>query len=117
MCIAKGVIAMLAVSACAQAAVIVWSPASGGNGHAYEFVEGPLMSWAEANATAKTMSFAGARGTLATITDGGEQFFINNIQIFDPGFFPESAIGMWLGGFQAVPADVPGEGWAWVTGE
>lgn len=46
MCIAKGVIAMLAASASAQAAIIVWSPASGGNGHAYEFVEGPLVSWA-----------------------------------------------------------------------
>ena len=107
----------LAAGMSAQASVIVWSEASGGNGHAFEFVEAPLIGWDEASLIAQSMSFQGVSGHVATITDGSEQFFVNNINSFDPGFFPEFAIGMWLGGFQADPTGAPDQGWEWITGE
>jgi hypothetical protein len=99
-----------------NAAVIVWEKASGGNGHAYEFVQGALIGWDESSATARAMTFEGVRGHLATITSAQEQAFIESIPSLDPDFFPD-AIGMWLGAFQANPDAPPNEGWAWVTGE
>ena len=101
----------------AQGSIIVWGQGSGGNGHGYEYVESALIGWDDASAIAQSMSFKGVNGHLATITDGAEQYFINSIPSVDPGFFGTSAIGMWLGGFQANPASAPDEGWAWVTGE
>ncbi|MCI0362756.1 MAG: hypothetical protein L0Y44_12670 [Phycisphaerales bacterium] len=115
--IASAALAGLIASASARGSVIVWDQGSGGNGHGYEYVEGFLIGWDEASAVAQAMTFAGVNGHLATITDGSEQYFINSIPSFDPGFFPEFAIGMWLGGFQADPTDAPDEGWSWVTGE
>jgi hypothetical protein len=110
-------LASFIASPLARASIIVWGQGSGGNGHAYEYVEGPLVGWDEASAIAQSMSFGGFNGHLATITDGGEQYFINSIPSLDPEFFPQFGIGMWLGGFQADPTDAPGEGWEWVTGE
>src|SRR5688572_6009868 len=92
-------LAGLIANASAQASVIVWDQGSGGNGHAYEYVEGSLIGWDQASAIAQAMTFNGINGHLATITDGGEQYFINSIPSLDPAFFPD-AIGMWLGGFQ-----------------
>jgi hypothetical protein len=106
----------LLASSFAQASTIIWNQGSGGNGHAYEFVTAPLISWNEASAMAQAATFNGVNGHLATITSGEEQYFINSIPSLDPTFFPD-AIGMWLGGFQANPADPPDQGWSWVTGE
>ena len=109
--------ASLAACAAAQASVIMWEHGSGGNGHAYEFINAPLISWDNASALAQAASHNGVSGHLATITSGEEQYFINSIPSFDPDFFANSPIAMWLGGFQANPADPPDQGWSWVTGE
>ena len=99
-----------------DAAVIVWEKSAGGNGHAYEFVQGALIGWDESSATAQAMTFGGVSGHLATITSTQEQAFIESIPRLDPDFFPD-AIDMWLGGFQPDPDAPPNEGWTWVTGE
>ena len=109
-------IVSLVASASADASIIVWTEAAGGNGHAYEFVQGTLVGWEEASAAAQAMTFQGVSGHLATITSETEQLFLNSIPSLDPEFFPD-AIAMWLGGFQATPSDPPDQGWAWVTGE
>ncbi|WP_353476793.1 hypothetical protein PVT71_28440 (plasmid) [Salipiger sp. H15] len=80
---------------------VQWTEAEGGNGHWYEYVEGPL-SWDEARAEAETRSHLGLPGYLATITSAGENAFI--LSITPPN--------VWAGG-----SDARSEGtWEWATG-
>jgi hypothetical protein len=81
-----------------------------GNGHWYEAVSAPNMSWTDANIAASNLIYDGMAGHLATITDALENAFI----------FGQLSIGgspYWLGGFQPDSAIEPSQGWQWVTGE
>jgi hypothetical protein len=89
-----------------QAAPIVWTTASGGNGHAYESV-GQATTWEAAKIAANGMTFLGMSGHLATITSQAENDFIV-ANFSNPQF---------LGGYQLDGATEPAGGWAWVTGE
>jgi hypothetical protein len=78
-----------------------------GNGHWYEVVSSPGISWADANAAASAASYLGLEGHLATLTSAAEDAFV------------ETMLGSqhYVGGYQdlgVVTADV---GWKWVTGE
>ena len=72
------------------------------NGHFYEYVADPNISWTDALDAAATQNFFGQQGYLATITSEAEQAFV------------ESKIeGLaWIG---ASDSAVEGE-WRWVTG-
>jgi hypothetical protein len=100
----------------ASAARVVWDPADGGNGHAYEVVAVPgTVSWEDARAAAKTRG-----GDLATITSPAENAFVFALTDSDAywinydGHIP---LGPWLGGYQPLGSPEPAGGWQWVTGE
>jgi len=89
----------------ANAAPVQWS----GNGHYYDLVIVQL-SWAEADAEAKNLSWNGLGGHLATITSQEENDFIYSIM-------PNGAYTYWLGGTQTDLSGGMDEGWEWTTGE
>lgn len=99
--------AALAAALSAQAVPVQWTVASGGNGHWYDYVSGPVgaaaFTWDGALANAATQSHLGQTGYLATITSRGEQDFI---------FTNVTQLTAWLGG-----TDRALEGtWVWQTG-
>ena len=75
---------IVALSA-AQAAPTVWAD----NGHAYEFISGPV-DYATASATAAASTYMGSTGHIVTITSAEELDFVNNTIV-------GSAIRFWLG--------------------
>lgn len=85
-----------------QAAPILWSTASGGNGHYYEYISTPL-TWQDAKVAAQGRVFNTLQGYLATVLDQAEFDFI---------LASVTQNLVWLGG-----SDESGEGvWRWVTG-
>jgi VCBS repeat protein/HYDIN/CFA65/VesB family protein/lectin-like protein len=94
------------------AAPPVYNPA---NGHWYQEIQGPPLTWAQARDAAAALSYAGLPGHLATLNSFNEnQFIANNV--------PDAQSGTthWIGGFQdrfAPDYSEPTGGWRWVTGE
>lgn len=79
------------------------------NGHGYERVLAPAITWTQARAAASARSFAGRRGGLATLTSASEQnFVIANLTPLQDH---------WLGGAQRPGFSEPASGWSWITGE
>jgi hypothetical protein len=93
---------LFAASLYAQSS-FVWSPSMGGNGHSYEFISAPTLSWFDARDAA-----AARGGYLATITSQAEN---NAIWAHrnDPYF--------WIGGYQPAGSTEPAGGWRWITNE
>lgn len=60
----------------AHAQPLQWSTAVGGNGHYYERIDLPLVTWDEAKADAESRSFQGRDGYLVTITSQSESDFV-----------------------------------------
>ena len=86
-----------------------WHPASGGNGHYYEYVTGN-QTWTDAKTAAEGKSHLGVAGHLVTITSGAEQAFVNTIRTDSLGL-PDWR--PWIG-----LSDAASEGnYQWVTGE
>jgi hypothetical protein len=73
------------------------------NGHYYEFVSGYGIDWNDAEAAAALRTLYGLHGYLVTITDAGEQAFVQTKLAGSTG---------WMG---ASDAAVENE-WRWVTG-
>lgn len=96
------------------AAPILWQTASGGNGHYYERIDDPGLTWSQANAMASNLTHNGLPGHLVSITSSDEQgFLLKHIDL--PG-----NMRFWLGGYQDTTApdySEPSGGWRWVTGE
>lgn len=90
----------------------VWS----GNGHSYEAVYAPGLTWAQAQAACEARG-----GYLATITSSDEDAFVKSLFENNPAFwFVDgfgSGLGPWIGGIQAPNSSEPGEGWGWANGE
>ncbi|MBE9640640.1 PD40 domain-containing protein [Salipiger mangrovisoli] len=80
---------------------VQWTEAEGGNGHWYEFVEGPL-TWVEARADAESRGHLGLPGYLATITSEEENAFV--LSVTPPN--------VWVGGSDAASEGV----WSWAGG-
>ncbi len=87
----------------------------GPNGHFYQLVSSPGITWGDAKAAAESSLRCGQPGHLVTITSQTEQDFI--VASFG-GVRPpaEALLTKWIGAFQANSSDGTG-GWAWVTGE
>ena len=104
------------VSTRASAAPVQWTAAAGGNGHYYEFVYDPNVTWTNARAAAAARTYAGLAGYLATVTSAAESSFLQ-------ANFPAQAgadQNGWLGGYQdrsAPDYSEPAGGYRWVTGE
>lgn len=78
------------------------------NGHYYELIGDPSMTWSQARDIAAGRSFMGMQGYLATITSFAEQGFVNaNFTGYD----------LWIGGYQLNDQSDRDVGWQWVTGE
>lgn len=76
------------------------------NGHAYQYMQAPNLTWDAARAAAAKLTYQGRRGYLATIDDEAEYLFI--VKTVFPGPPPDVT---YLGGRQIAPGE-----WRWVTG-
>ena len=110
-------IAVIIVGLAAAAAWLAWramaAPAVGTtaiveapNGHAYQFIAAPDVSWDGARLAAAKLSWRGRRGYLATIDDAAEYQFVLD-RLF-PRAYPDVT---YLGGRQTAPGE-----WRWVEG-
>jgi hypothetical protein len=85
------------------------------NGHWYQAIQAATpVTWLEARAAAETLSYAGYRGHLVTLTSADEEWFlISNLPL-------SAQLRWWMGAYQDKTApdySEPGGGWRWVTGE
>ena len=78
----------------------------GPDGHAYQYVAAPMLSWAAAEAAAEKLRWNGKPGYLATIDSEAEYRFI-----IDHVFAHAYSDVTYLGGRQTAPGE-----WRWVTG-
>lgn len=85
---------------------IEWSVLDGGNGHFYEFVEAPLITWADASIAVANREYQGMPGHLLTSTSVSENNFVRDTFSNGTGMFG------WIG---ASDSAVEGE-WRWVEG-
>jgi VPDSG-CTERM motif len=79
------------------------------NGHYYEIITAPGISWADANTAANAASYLGLGGHLVTITSAAEDAFVSGLI--------DTAGEHWAGGFQDPGETTAGAGWQWVNGE
>ncbi len=89
---------------------VIWSAASGGNGHAYALVS-VGGEWTAARDFASSIVYAGAPGHLTTLGSAAEWNWLNGRFSFNNAY---------LGGYQDSTApdySEPAGGWRWVTGE
>lgn len=111
------VAALLGFSAIAMALPTEWKVADGGNGHFYEAVSAPFLSWGDANAQAQAKG-----GYLVTLGSAQEDAFVYSlvqsaglvsswVSSGQPGIPDGYPGGAWIG-LQKIGAD-----WKWVTGE
>ena len=106
-CLVISAIAIVAVSGRAEAAILEWPIADGGNGHFYEQVDGDI-SWTDARDAATAKSFMGSSGYLATSTSAVEnQFLVDHFDTFHH----------WIGGFQFDELAEQAGHWRWVPDE
>jgi hypothetical protein len=97
----------------ADAQPVLWSSASGGNGHYYDIVPVSVArDWFSSNTAAQSTVFMGAPGYLATVTSAAEEHFLTST--FGSVI---TGRGFWLGGFQPPGSPEPDGGFQWVTGE
>lgn len=93
-------------SVAANADPVEWKVVDGGNGHFYELVLVPGITWPAARDAAN----ASSESNLVTITSAAEnQFIVNNFDLTGQNY--------WLGGFQTPGSSGVNIGWQWVTGE
>jgi len=119
-CIKMLIITICIFSLNVHAAIVQWKVVGGGNGHYYEAVLNPGISWDEAN------SLANAKGNgwhLATITSAQENLFVismfSNIPEFKSNRLHSNLAGWisngpWIGGYSSTRTS---NDLKWVTGE
>src|SRR4051794_33309333 len=60
----------------AQADPVQWSTGVGGNGHYYQFVQSPGITWQSAKLAAAALTYQGLTGHLVTVTGAQENAFL-----------------------------------------
>jgi len=82
-----------------------------GNGHYYQAISAPGITWSEANSAAQSLTYKGVNGHLATMNSEGENSFIAyEITSMSSRYY-------WIGGFQPAGSTEPDGGWQWVNGD
>ncbi len=82
------------------------------NGHYYQYVSAPPITWQQAESQAAASTYAGLPGYLATVTSTDEFNFINDV-VFSAANFPSGIpANVYAGGSDSA---APGT-WSWVTG-
>ena len=97
------VLIVVIISNVSCASLIQWEQSDGGNGHYYEVVTAPSVTWSNAQADAESKG-----GYLATITLEEEQEFIFNLLLSST----TQTGGYWIGMLEGEEG-----GYGWVTGE
>jgi hypothetical protein len=86
------------------------------NGHCYEAVLAPGLSWYDAKAACEARG-----GHLVTITSATENAFVFRLVSGINAFWYldnyGNGLGPWLGGYQESGSQEPDGGWKWVTAE
>lgn len=93
-----------------------WSVESGGNGHYYQRVDQPDLTFDQARQAASAMTFQGLPGHLAifeTPTYDVEVKFVH-AEAYAPGVQDDRVY--WVGASRAASAAAGPEGWTWVDG-
>ncbi|NUN98816.1 MAG: hypothetical protein HUU16_21900 [Candidatus Omnitrophica bacterium] len=92
----------------------VWSAASGGNNHSYEYIiQSNTITWDQARAQAESRG-----GYLATIGSSAENWFIYyNLASLPTTHGAGTNENRWIGGYQPAGSPEPSGGWRWVTTE
>ncbi len=105
-------IIMALVTCPALGQVVYWDPSVGGNGHWYQWVNDPGITWLEARSAAEQSVYAGWQGYLVTITNQDETDFL--ISTVLSGQLMEAAF---IGADRDQPTTDQNAIWHWVTGE
>jgi hypothetical protein len=88
------------------------------NGHYYERINTPGLTWLAAKNAAEALTFQGIQGHLAVITSAAEDaFIINNFQVFTSVDAGGIGFGPWIGAFCAVGNCSLLAAYEWVNGE
>jgi hypothetical protein len=99
----------LAVSGSPYPGAVLWTVASGGNGHWYGIDDQYTPNWKQARSRATQLN-----GHLVSLTSTAEQTFVSQ-------FVTSRGLGsydVWLGAYRdAVSGTSPTQNWHWVTGE
>ena len=82
------------------------------NGHYYEVISAPGITWMSAETAALSLYYMGLEGHLATVTSADEDTYVGNaVAAAGSGEF-------WLGGYQNPKTETTATaGWTWVNGE
>jgi hypothetical protein len=106
----KKLVLTLAVSLSGASA---WAlPIEGDDGHYYDVIQAPGITWADARVAALSNFYLGLQGHLVTITSAAEHAFVNAAIAANGGG------EMWAGGYQNPAGETdPQAGWTWVNGE
>lgn len=115
----RGSLAILAIllPLLASPSVLSNDPVRGPDGHFYQAVQSPSISWNDANLAAAKTFFHGEQGHLATIHTAEEDQFINDIRIALVSEGEASAVELWIGGYQLDNQTEPLGGWVWINDE
>ena len=98
---------MVLTAGSAEAVILQWSIADGGNDHSYELVEDSL-NWNDARDAAAARTHLGSAGHLVTLTSAEEnQFLVDHFTLNHH----------WIGAFQFDKLAEPAGHWRWVTDE
>ena len=101
-------IVLIGLSVPAYAIPVQWIA---GNGHWYDVIIQPGISWGSARTGAQAL---GAGWDLATITSAAEQAFVASL-VSPNG--PNPIVEYWIGGFQPTGSQEPGGNWQWINNE
>ena len=98
-------IAACSLPLAASAAALVF------DGHTYEYVDAPGITWFDAQGQASSLAIGDVSGHLVTITSEAENDFVTSLLPF------LTDVGAYLGGVRTGGGPVLTEGWTWITGE
>ncbi len=84
------------------------------DGHTYQVVVAPGITWDAAKMAAEALDNDDVLGRLATINSFAEDEYVHCLIQATAGAAGREA---WIGGFQASGSSEPGSGWQWLNGE
>jgi hypothetical protein len=99
--------AALAIGDASHAQAVQWKVSDGGNGHWYQFLSDPQISWSASRSASQVVG-----GDLATLTSAAENQFVFGLLAGASGAWSLDQYGPFVGGTRRQSPD-----WTWVSGE